>query len=181
MKENSVLLMSRERTKNNSDSVLSYIQENPGSHLRGIERGLSISLGTLRYHLDTLEKTGKIMSERYNLHRYYFLAGSFKEDERNTLKMLNKKTSRRIILFIMERKNPTLKDIVKNIGISYASVTWHIRRFIDLGIILEFDEGRYRKYHLVTRSQDIANLFKNYHNEEWNNWADNLVDRFLSL
>jgi two-component SAPR family response regulator len=48
MQENVVL--------DNREVISAYISDNPGSHLRKIARELKLSLSTLRYHLDQLEK-----------------------------------------------------------------------------------------------------------------------------
>lgn len=181
MKENFIIPAPNQNTEDNPTKILSYIQKNPGNHLRGIGNRLRMSLGTLRYNLETLEKKGKIVSERYNLHKHYFIAGFFKEDERNVLKMLNNTTSRWILMLILERKNPTQQYIVQSLQISAPSVKWHITRLVDLGIILEFKEGRYRRYLLAISSVDIANLLKSYYSKEWYDWTNKLVNKFLSL
>ncbi|TBR09323.1 MAG: winged helix-turn-helix transcriptional regulator, partial [Candidatus Nitrosotenuis sp.] len=40
----------------NAERMLQFIQQNPGSHLRQIKRELNLSMGTIQYHLNTLEK-----------------------------------------------------------------------------------------------------------------------------
>jgi predicted transcriptional regulator len=37
-------------------AVLDFVQQNPGSHLRRIKKELNISMGTVQYQLDRLEK-----------------------------------------------------------------------------------------------------------------------------
>ncbi len=37
------------------EKLLSFIQDNPGHHLRGIKRAMGISMGTVQYQLDRLE------------------------------------------------------------------------------------------------------------------------------
>lgn len=164
MTEN-VFAQSGRKTSHNPDAILYYIQKNPGSHLRGIHKGLEIPLGTLRHHLGTLEKTGKIMSERYNSQRHYFIAGFFKEHERNLLKMLNKKTLKQIIVFLMGQDNPViLQDIASYTGISHASAMWHVKELVNLGMALESNGGKYKKYRLA-ESKDLMALLRIYIHE----------------
>jgi predicted transcriptional regulator len=170
-----------ENIPNNSDKILRYIESNPGCHLRQLKKELDLSMGTMQYHLNQLQKTGKIVSERFNLHRYYFIAGLFKENERNILKILNQETSRQILMFILERKSPTQTDIVNYLKIAAASVNWHVKRLEELGIIIESREGKYRRYQLVVEHRDIINILKNYHPTLWSLWSDRLAEMFLSL
>ena len=161
MTEN-VFAQSGRKTSHNSDAILYYIQKNPGSHLRGIHKGMEIPLGTLRHHLGTLEKTGKIMSEIYNSQRHYFIPGFFKEHERSLLKMLNKKTLKQIIEFLMSQDNPVmLQDIANYTGMSHSSAMWHVKELVNLGMVIESNNGKYKKYSLV-ESTDIMALLRIY-------------------
>ncbi len=55
------------------DKVLCFIQDNPGCHLRRIKRAMDVSMGTIQYQLDKLEKMGRITSSRHDLYKYYLL------------------------------------------------------------------------------------------------------------
>lgn len=165
----------------NSKKILNHIRQNPATHMRQIKRELDLSIGTVQYHLNKLEKSNRIISEKHSLHKYYFGTGLFKEKERNLLKILKHDTARQILMFILERKNPTQQSIVTHIKISAASVNWHINRLIDLGLVLEAKDGKYKKYQLSLDSNDLVNLLKDYYPEIWKTWSGKLVETFLSL
>lgn len=167
--------------ENNTERILQHIQQNPGSHLREIKRVLDMSMGTIQYHLGVLEKQGKIISERQSLHRCYFPIGIFEENQKNILKILNQDTLREILLYIIERKDPTQTDIVNSIKISHASVNWHTQRLLSLGIINEVREGKYKKYYFIGNPMNVVELLKNYHPSLWNKWSNRLAEMFLSL
>ena len=160
--------------------VLQYIQNNPGCHLRQIKKELTMSMGTIQYHLNLLEKQGKISSERKNLHKHYFPIGLFEQNEKDILKILNQETTRNILLIILEKK-PTQTDIVNIMQISSASVNWHIKRLIELGLILEQKDGKFKRYTLGVDTKNIISLMKNYHPNIWSIWSSRLAEMFLSL
>jgi predicted transcriptional regulator len=110
----------------NGGKVLRFIQEKPGCHLRLIKNELGISIGSVQYQLLKLEKMQRITSSRRGSYKFYFLHGVFKDNEKNMLQILRQETAREILMFIIEQKNPTQTDIVNSIGISAASVNWHI-------------------------------------------------------
>ena len=168
-------------TASNTDRVLLFIQQNPGCHLRQIKRDLDMSMGTVQYHLNLLEKSGKVSSERHSLHRYYFPVAIFEKHDRNVLKILNQETAREILMLIVERKNPTQTEIVNSIKISAASVNWHIGRLTEFGIITEVRDGKYKRYSLIGDSIYLIALMKNYHPTIWYKWSDRLAETFLSL
>jgi hypothetical protein len=86
-------------------------------------------------------------------------------------------------MFIIERKNPTQTDIVNSIGISAASINWHVRHLIDFKIIEGVKKGKYTRYQLSHSSDSkyIVTLLKNYYPSIWDKWSNRLADMFLSL
>lgn len=169
-----------DESNSNSIKVLQYIQNNPGCHLRQVKRELTMSMGTIQYHLSLLEKNGRISSERRNLYKHYFPIGLFEQNEKDILKILNQETAREILMIILEKK-PTQTDIANIIQISSASVNWHIKRLIDFGLILEQKDGKFKRYALGVDSKNIISLMKNYHPNIWSIWSNRLAEMFLSL
>jgi DNA-binding transcriptional ArsR family regulator len=87
-------------------------------------------------------------------------------------------------MFIIEQHAPTQKNIVNNIGISAASIYWHVRRLIELGLVDEVKEGKYKRYQLHDRkvsSKYITTLMRNYYPAIWERWSDRLIEIFLSI
>lgn len=165
----------------NTIRVLQFIQQNPGSHLRQIKKELKISMGTVQYHLQMLEKEGKIVSEKQNLFRHYFPVGLFQQNEKNILKILKQETAREIIMFIVERTNPTQTDLVKRLEISAASVSLNLAKLIELGLINEIRDGKFKRYALLEDPKIIVRLMKNYQTGIWNRWSNTLSEMFVSL
>ena len=166
---------------NNTMRVLQFIKQNPGSHLRQIKKELKISMGTVQYHLQMLEKEGKIVSEKQGLFRHYFLVGLFQQNEKNILKILKQETAREIIMFIIERTNPTQTDLVKRLEISAASVSLNLGKLIELGLINEIKDGKFKRYVLLEDPKIIVRLMKNYQTGIWNRWSNTLSEMFISL
>lgn len=167
-----------------AEKILQFIQQNPGWHLRKIKVMMHISLGTAQYHLDRLEKMGRITSTRLGLHRHYFPVGIFRENEKEILKVLGQETTREILMLIIERQAPTQTDIVNSIGISAASVNWHIKYLIKIKLIEEVKEGRFKRYQLRDReasSKYITMLMRNYYPNIWDKWSNRLAEIFLYL
>lgn len=171
-----------DETEGTDKKVLLFIQENPGCHLRRIKRSMDISMGTVQYQLDKLEKMGRITSTRRGLYKYYFPSGLFKEKEKEILQVLTHETARNILMYIIEQKAPTQTDIVENIRISARSISWHVRHLVDLQIIREIKDGRFKRYQLNQYDPNIIiTLLKNYYPTIWDKWSVRVVEMFLSL
>ena len=172
---------SRQPERNVRDRILQFIHENPGCHLRKIKKELNLAMGTVQYHLDKLEKAGRITSQKQGLHKYYFVVGAFEENEKQLLEVLSNETAREILMLIIEQKYPSQIEISKHIGISSASVSWQIGRLLDYGIISEIKEGRFKRYKLHGDSKQVVAFLKNYYPSIWNRWSNRLAELFLSL
>jgi predicted transcriptional regulator len=167
-----------------SERILHFVQNNPGCHLRKVKEMIGISQGTVQYHTDRLEKMGKITSTRSGLYKHYFPVGVFEDNEKEILQILSQETARRILMLIVEEQAPTQTDIVNSIGISASSVNWHIKRLIEVRLVNEIKEGKYRRYRLEDRrvsSKYITALMRNYYPAVWEKWSDRLIEIFLSM
>jgi predicted transcriptional regulator len=172
---------SREPEDNTTAQIFRFIQENPSCHLRKIKKELDLAMGTVQYHLDKLEKGGRITSQRQGLHKYYFVVGAFEENEKQLLEVLSNETAREILMFIIEQKYPSQSEISKHMRISSPSVSWQIKRLQDYRVIDEIKEGKFKRYKLHGDSNQVVALLKNYYPSIWNRWSNRLAEMFLSL
>jgi predicted transcriptional regulator len=170
-----------EDIEGNTKNILLFIREHPGCHFRQIRDALGISMGTAQYHLGRLEKAGKVTSNRHGFYRYYFPAGLFQDNEKNLLEVLSHETARDIVMFIIEEKNPTQTEIADKIGVSSASISWHVARLVQFRIITEVREGKYKRYGLYGDPKDLATLMRSYYPSIWDRWSNRLAEIFLSL
>lgn len=140
-------------------------------------------MGSLQYHLFRLEKCDKIGSVRQGGYRSYFPSGVFQEQEMNIMQILNQNTSRQILFFIIEQKNPTQTQITQKLNVRSPSIHWHLRRLLKLKIIQEVRDGKFKRYTIDTKSicyTQIMVLVKKYYYTLWQKWSEGLDD-MLSL
>ena len=178
--------MMKANVTENTEKVLHFIQNNPGCHLGRIRNELQMSSGSVQYHANRLEKMHMITSNRRGLYRFYFPCGIFQDNERDLLQILGQETARDILLFIIERKNPTQTDIAARMRISPASVNWQIKRLITLNLVNEVKEGKYKRYRLTNAykgdySKHILSMLKNYYPTIWSTWNARWAELFLSF
>ena len=171
----------RKPEDNTTDQILRFIRENPSCHLRKIKKELDLAMGTVQYHLDRLEKAGRITSQKQGFHKYYFVVGAFEENEKHLLEVLSNETAREILMFIIEQKYPSQNEISRHIGISSPSVSWQIKRLQNYKVIDEIKEGRFKRYKLRGDPKQVVALLKNYYPSIWSRWSNRLAEMFLSL
>ena len=86
-----------------AERILQFIQQNPGCHLCKFKVMTHISLGTVQYHLDRLEKMGRITSTRLGLINIISLLEFFKRMKKRSFRQ---ETTRDILMLIIERQAP---------------------------------------------------------------------------
>jgi predicted transcriptional regulator len=161
------------------DQIYSYIKENPGAHLRMITRELQMGMGATQHHLDILEKSGKIRSKRINIYRHYY-AVEVLEAEHNILAFLRQETARDILVYLMEHTRSTQIDIINFMGFSAPTISWHMSRLEEAGLVSSIKEGRTVRYEVVD-IQRMAAALKTYHSNIWDKLLSRFAELFLQL
>lgn len=129
------------------NQIYTCIRNNPGISFMAIARDTEIKPGTLRYHLALLRMTGKItLLESYGHIRYFENSGKYPEVEQKILKYLKKPTERTIFGLILKNPGVSRKDLEEQLGISGSTVTWHMNRLAEDGLITVDKVGKSSRY-----------------------------------
>jgi len=81
--------------------------------------------GTTQYHLNESVKSGKVISVRGRVRKFYFANGVFSgTNPSQILQILSQDTARKILLLIIMDKHLTQSNLAKKLGISTPSVSW---------------------------------------------------------
>lgn len=163
--------------------ILSYIENNPGAHLRKISRELGLAMGNTQYHLQMLEKAGRIKTRRATLYRHYYPAAIMDELHEFILAFLRQETSRDILIHLLERPSgATQTEIIAFKRLSAPTISWHMSRLVESGVVTSSKEGRAVRYAIKKELRDeITKLLKAYHPTVWNNLAGRLAELFFEL
>ena len=170
--------------QSNYDRILHFINNNPGCHFRKIKKEVDLSIGTVQYQLNKLEKDGKIFAVSKNIYKFYYPVGIFQEHEQEILQILNHKTTREILLYIIEKKNPTRNDMINDLKLSNSALIWNLQRLISYNLILETNEKKFKRYLIHDECVDIPTvikLLKHYYSNIWNKWSNRLAETFMLL
>jgi predicted transcriptional regulator len=170
--------------KNEDDSenrtrVYDYIKKNPGAHFRMIVRELDMGMGATKHHLDILEKSGKVKSRRINIYRHYYVVEVL-EAEHNILAFLRQETAMDILTFLMGHPRSTQSEIINFKGFSASTISWHMERLEQAGLVSSIKDGRTTRY-TITNMQNISVALKTYHPNVWDKMLSRFADLFLQV
>ena len=135
--ENTILELKRRR------EIYKFISQNSGLHMRDISRKLNVPFTSLKYHLNYLEKKGFIISRDDGKYSRYFISLEIGEKEKRILNCLRKRTTLHIILWFFIAVQCSQKDISRFLEKHPTTISFHLRKMIQTGIIeqVSIDKG----------------------------------------
>ena len=161
--------------------ILDYISRHPGVHLRRICRELGLAMGDVQYHVHRLENDGRISSTRRGFYRFFYPSALFGDKQRDILSVLSLDTPREMLLHMLAEPGSGQDALVRAAGVSQPTVSWHLKRLIELGIVQKEQVGRNSVYRVAFGSApDIATFIMNYHPTIWEKWSSRLADIFIT-
>lgn len=165
----------------NKQRVYEYIVRYPGSHLRKIGKDLSLAMGNIQYHLNLLEKNGSIKSRRINFRKVYYAASILPERHESILAILRNETPRDIVVYLIENPSATQTEIVDHMAFAAPTISWHMSRLIEMGLVYSHKDGKFVKYDIVGDAKDITAFLKSYYPSIWEKLSGRLADIFLDI
>jgi DNA-binding transcriptional ArsR family regulator len=155
--------------------LLKGIEENPGIRYRELLRLTGFVNGVLSYHLLALERANVIKVNREpRMTRYYPLSISYKESA--ILKFVRHEPIRQILLFILEHDKCTFNEIVDHTGKAPSTVSSHLKRLREAGIVL-IRHGEYRQLYRIVENDLIGEVLSKY----TASFTDKVVDNYTEM
>ncbi len=160
--------------------IYEYVRGHPGTHVRGMARGLRLATGDLHYHLFWLERHGFVRTRKSGFYRNVFPTMVFREEQEVLLGVLSQETPREILLCLLLDAAMTQSDLARSLGHSQPTVSWHMDRLVQLGVVTRRRTGAGMFYDVAGDPGDVLTFVKSYHPEAWKRWASRLGDLVVS-
>jgi predicted transcriptional regulator len=156
--------------------IYEVIEANPGLHFRELQRKTGIAIGSLQYHLDCLEKNHLIKTFRQGKFLRYYSVKESVVEEKTAMSFLRKKSARKIILFLLEKKRANNLEISRQVNLSPSTTSWHLEQLVREGVIGKEKRGR-ESFFYVIKPREVASLLV----EHKKSFVDELVDSFVEV
>ncbi|HEX9815684.1 MAG TPA: winged helix-turn-helix transcriptional regulator [Candidatus Thermoplasmatota archaeon] len=141
--------------------IYEHIQGVPGIHMRRLERELQIPLSTLDYHLRQLERSGLVLARKEGQKKAYFVRNTMDGRDQHFLYFLRHRTTRWILLDIMENPNTSLRQLTERLPVGAPTISYHLKKLTRAEIIRPIWVGRRRSYQVV-EPERLSRLFEQY-------------------
>ena len=142
-------------------TIYDLVSRNPGLHLSKIAEILKIRTSLVEYHLLFLEKHRIVRAVKESGYMRYYIEGMIGKSDKKILSILRQEIPLRVILFLLKNDNAKHKDIIKNVDISPSTLSYHLKKMVDHGIIYLNKHDKNRGYS-ITNKEGIIGLLVQY-------------------
>jgi predicted transcriptional regulator len=144
----------------NRQKILETIIAHPGVKFQTLEQLTGMKEGTLKYHLRLLVMKRKIVAASIGYYEQYFENnGRYSKIEKKLILYLRNPTTRRILEILAACPDVIRKDIAESLGLAGPTVSWHMKRLSDDGIITMRKSGKAVRYTLCPAGANILQQF----------------------
>jgi DNA-binding transcriptional ArsR family regulator len=126
--------------------VHGHVRANPGADVKDTAAAVGVSWSTAAYHLHRLEREAVLLSRRAGRSKRFFLNGAQAPARADALGALRNPTTRAIAQLVASRPGLMQKEIGAALGLPASTVSWHMRRLRDLGVVREERKWRRAEY-----------------------------------
>lgn len=153
---------SEEIPQKTEERIYNLIAKIPGLHLSKIAEMLTMSKPLAVYHLTQMEKDKKIVVKKeIGFKRYYLATDAIETHDKELLSLLRKEIPLKIILFLSKKENAQHKEILAQLGVSPSTLSYHLNKLVEQGIISLQRYGDEKGYS-ITNKKEIVNFILRY-------------------
>lgn len=160
-------------------TIYNFVKENPGLHMRELQRQLEIPLSTLEYHLDYLEKKEIVSQEDDRRYCRYF-AEDYSTYEKTLLSALRQRRLREIILLVLSEELLCFKDLARDIKIADSTLSHYLRFLSEKEILVREKIGSETCFRIAFEDIVVRSLLC-YKSSFVDKLVDNVLSSFLEV
>jgi predicted transcriptional regulator len=153
--------------------IYNLVEKNPGLHLSRIAELLEMRTSLVEYHLIFLEKNQIVIPSKESGYVRYYIKGSIGVDDKRIIAILRQDVPLRIIFYLLKNLRSQHRDILQSLDVSPSTLSYHLKKLVEHGIIGVQTYGEERGYFVVNK-EEIMRLLLQYK-------PYNLIDSFKDI
>ncbi len=167
----------KRKTNSSQDKIVKYVNEIPGIRYRELLRMTGLSNGVLSYHLRSLDNSGKIRVNRVNNRVTRYFSYDVSTHESYMIGLLRQETTRKIILYILEKGVCGFNDILIHTRKVPSTISWHMGRLKAANIVKVRKQNEFNYYEVGMDRQILQDLLSKY----TRSFTEKIVDDYVDM
>ena len=158
----------------NRRKIYAVIEENPGVHLRELQRVLSMPLTTLEYHLGYMVRKKIVFGETDAQYKRYYAKPLDREDKK-VLSALRQRKLREIVFIVLVNGKVRYQFLAEHLKLPHSTLSLYLKYLVD-NTILAREKIGYENMYTVQDEDRVAKVLVAYKTS----FVDKLVDKALN-
>jgi len=167
----------QKKTNSIQDKIVKCVNEIPGIRYRELLRITGISNGVLSYHLNLLDNSGKIRVNRLNNRVTRYFSYDVSLYETYVIGLLRQETSRKIIMYILEKGTCGFNDIIIHTRKVPSTISWHMARLKAANIVKVRKQYEFNYYEIGMDRLILQDLLSKYKSS----FTEKIVDDYIDM
>ncbi|MDW3627238.1 MAG: ArsR family transcriptional regulator [Nitrososphaeraceae archaeon] len=167
----------QKKTNSIQDKIVKCVNEIPGIRYRELLRITGISNGVLSYHLNLLDNSGKIRVNRVNNRVTRYFSYDVSLHETYVIGLLRQETSRKIIMYILEKGTCGFNDIIIHTRKVPSTISWHMARLKAANIVKVRKQYEFNYYEIGMDRLILQDLLSKYKSS----FTEKIVDDYIDM
>ncbi|MFH1102048.1 MAG: winged helix-turn-helix transcriptional regulator [Methanobacteriota archaeon] len=141
--------------------IMIFIEQNPGANLSIIAEKLHLSSQLVDYHLLYLNRHGIAIIIKEDGFKRCYIKGTVSINDKKILPLLRQEIPLQIILYLLKNPHSRYCDILHSLPISSPLFSYHLRKLVKHGIVIETTEDS-RNGYIVCHEHEIIDFLIRY-------------------
>jgi predicted transcriptional regulator len=156
--------------------VYDLVVQNPGVHLREIERLTNLPLGVVRYHLERLQREGLIEPQEDRYFKRFFPKNRIPNVPTETFNVLRQESLRRLVLYLLNDPGANHQTLMNAFGLPASTLSTYLSTLLKKNVIRREKHGKENRYFIVDE-ESVMKVLLVYRPS----FLDKLVDHAISI
>lgn len=139
----------------NRAAILAYVEAQPGASIQEVQQNAGVAWGTAVYHLDRLQRGGKVVGHRSGNHHRYWASGTPEAALRRGWALLEQDTARQVAMAVATSPGVHQGAICELAGVRAPSASKHLSRLERGGLVEKTRVSRYAVYRPTPELEQI--------------------------
>ena len=156
--------------------VYDLVVQNPGVHLREIERRSNLPLGVVRYHLDRLQREELIYAQEDRYFKRFYPKDKIPSVQKETFEVLRQASLRRIVLHLLNSPGSTHQNLMNTLQLPASTLSTYLSILLKKNVVRRERKGKENQY-FITDEESVMKVLVVYRPT----FLDQLVDHAISI
>ena len=165
------------KTDSIREKIFQFVDESPGIRYRELLRTTGLTNGVLSYHLNLLDNSGKIRVNRVNNRVTRYFSYDVSLHETYVIGLLRQETSRKIIMYILEKGTCGFNDIIIHTRKVPSTISWHMARLKAANIVKVRKQHEFNYYEIGMDKLILQDLLSKYKSS----FTEKIVDDYIEM